>query len=237
MLGTRGYARALGRSLNAVGAVAAIVRRDVLLDLRRRVEAGSMLVFSLAAGVLSAYVLRGAAGVNTAAASVALVLVLVFLAVFGSLSSFVREADRGTLDGLRLAPIGAEIVFVAKFVYSFIVVSVQTLVFLLAMGFFAQMGSVVSPIVFLLALVSSMYLAAISSFTSAILVFSEARAVLMPVMVLVLVLPYVQSAAPSIVAALAGGAVNVMEVVWLALVALTFVGITVWLSRYILEAI
>ena len=228
---------ALGRGVGTVGAVVAIVRRDILLDLRRRIEAGSMLVFSLAAGVLAAYVMKGVAGVNVAAASVALVLVLIFLAVFGSLSSFVREADRGTLDGLRLAPIGAEIVFIAKFVYSFIMVSVQTLVFLLAMGFFAQMESVINPIVLLLALVSSMYLAAVSSFTSAILVFSEARAVLMPVMVLVLVLPYVQSAAPSIVAALTGGVVNVMEMVWLMLAVSVFVGITVWLSRYILEAI
>lgn len=220
-----------------LGAVVAIVHRDVLLDIRRRVEAGSMLVFSVSAGLLSAYVMRSAAGVNAAATSIALTLVLVFLAVFGSLSSFVREADRGTLDGLRLAPIGAEAVFMAKFIYSMAVILLQTLVFLASMGFFAQIGSVLRLVVLLLALVSSMYLAAVSSFTSAILVFSEARAVLMPVMVLVLVLPYIQSAAPSIVAALAGSPVSLLEVGWLAAAALLFAGLTVWLSRYVLEEV
>jgi len=230
-------ARRLGEVMSGIRAIAAIVRRDILLDLRRRVEAGSMLVFSLAAGVLAAYVMKGVAGVNAAAASVSLVLVLIFLAVFGSLSSFVREADRGTLDGLRLTPVGAEVVFLAKFVYSFAVITVQALVFIMSVGLFAQMEVMFNPVVLMLMIVSSMYLAAVSSFTSAILVFSEARAVLMPVMVLVLVLPYVQSAAPSIVAALAGGVVNVMEMVWLMLAASMFAGITVWLSRYILEAI
>ncbi|OWJ54006.1 hypothetical protein Pdsh_09025 [Pyrodictium delaneyi] len=227
----------MGEVMSGIRAIAAIVRRDILLDLRRRVEAGSMLVFSLAAGVLTAYVMKGVAGVNAAAASVSLVLVLIFLAVFGSLSSFVREADRGTLDGLRLAPVGAEVIFLAKFVYSFAVITMQALVFIMSLGFFAQIGVMFSPVVLMLIIVSSMYLAAVSSFTSAILVFSEARAVLMPVMVLVLVLPYVQSAAPSIVAALLGGNIGVLEVVWLVLAALAFTGVTVWLSRYILEAV
>ncbi len=217
-----------------VEAVAAMVAKDFMVDMRRRVEAGSVAVFAVAAGVLVSYILGGVAGVSPAAVAVSTVLVMVFLAVFGSLSGFVREADRGTLDGLRTSPVGPEAVFAAKLVYTYTLITSATLVYLAVVAVFGGVYEAVSPGALGLTLASTLYMATASSLTSAILVFSEARGVLMPVMVLVLVLPYIQAAAPALAAAYSGAAVGAEPLVLL-LFAAGFIAVALWLSRFILE--
>ena len=215
--------------------IAVMVWKDVTIDMRRRVEAGSVLVFAVAAGVLASYIMGGVAGISAAAVASSLSLVLLFLAVFASLASFVREADRGTLDGLRAAPVGPEAVFLAKLVYSLALLVVNLLVYLLVLRVFGGVSAALSPGVLTAGLASSVYLAAVSSLVSAILVFSEARGVLMPVMVTVLSLPYVQLAAPVLVAAFTGAA-SAGSSLGLAASALLFSAVATWLSRFVLEA-
>ncbi len=214
--------------------VAAMVWKDFTLDLRRRVEAGSVLVFAVAAGVLAGYVMGGVAGISPAAAAASELLVLLFLAVFGALASFVREADRGTLDGLRSAPVPPEAVYVSKLVYTFLLMLVNVFAYSLAVAVFGGLVEAFSAPVLAAVVVSSLYLAAVSSLSSAILVFSEARGVLMPVMVLVLALPYVQLAAPVLAAGFAGGG-SALDAAGLAAAAVGFVAVAAWLSRYVLE--
>ncbi|NOZ88752.1 MAG: ABC transporter permease subunit, partial [Crenarchaeota archaeon] len=161
-------------------------------------------------------------------------LVLLFLAVFGALASFVREADRGTLDGLRSAPVPPEAVYVSKLVYTFLLMLVNVLAYSMAVAVFGGLVEAFSAPVLSAVVASSLYLAAVSSLSSAILVFSEARGVLMPVMVLVLALPYVQLAAPVLAAGFAGGG-SVLDAAGLAAAAAGFVAVAAWLSRYVLE--
>ncbi len=220
---------------NVLHAVAAMVAKDVRVDMRRRVEASSVAVFAVAAGVLSSYIMGGVAGISPAAASVSASLVMVFLAVFGSLAGFVREADRGTLDGLRLAPVGPEAVYLAKLAYTYALIAVSTLIYLAVVAIFGGLGEALSPASLAATLASCLYMAAASSLTSAILVFSEARGVLMPVMVMVLVLPFIQLAAPVMVAAYSGAG-SAAGSLALVLASTGFISVATWLSRYILEA-
>ncbi len=216
-------------------AVAAMVWKDFMLDARRKVEASSVVVFSAASGVLVAYILGGVAGVSPAAVAVAASLVMVFLAVFGSLSSFVREADRGTLEGLRVSPVGPEAIYLAKLVYSYALIASATLVYLAVTAVFANLWELLSPASLAASLSAGLYLAAVSSLTSAILVFSEARGILMPVMVLVLSLPYIQLAAP-VLTQVYSGAGSAFSAAVLGLASAAFIAVALWLSRFILEA-
>lgn len=215
--------------------IAAMVLKDIRVDMRRRVEASSVAVFAVASGVLVSYIMGGVAGVSPSAASVAASLVMVFLAVFGSLSSFVREADRGTLDGLRVAPVGPEAVYLAKLAYSYGVIASASLIYLGVVALFGGLPEAVSPASLAATLASCLYMSAASSLTSAILVFSEARGVLMPVMVLVFVLPFVQLAAPVLAAAYSGSPAPGGPLV-LVLASAGFISVATWLSRFILEA-
>ena len=216
--------------------VGVIVWKDVTLDLRRRVEAVSVLVFAVAAGVLVGYV-AGIAGVSPAAASAAELLVLLFLAVFGVLSSFVREADRGTLDGLRSAPVPPEALYLAKMLYTFLLMAVNLLAYSVSVALFGGVWEALSPAVLGAALASALHFSAVSSLASAILVFSEARGVLMPVMVLVLALPFVQLAAPVLAGGYAGAGVGAGALLRLSAAAVAFSAVGAWLSRYVLEVV
>jgi ABC-type transport system involved in cytochrome c biogenesis permease component len=219
-----------------LSAVKAIIAKDLRVDMRRRVEAGSVAVFAVAAGVLAAYVMSGASGISPGAAAVSASLVMVFLAVFGSLSSFVREADRGTLDGLRVAPVGPEALYLAKLAYTYAVIASATLIYLVVVTLFGGLWEAVAPASLAATLASCLYMAAASSLTSAILVFSEARGVLMPVMVLVLVLPFVQLSAPVLVEVYSGVG-ELGPSLALALASVGFISVATWLSRFILEAV
>jgi len=221
--------------VGAAARVAAMIAKDVRVDMRRRVEAASVAVFAVAAGVLSSYIMGGVAGISPAAASVSVSLVMVFLAVFGSLSGFVREADRGTLDGLRLAPVGPEAVYMAKLLYTYTMIAASSLIYLVVVAVFGGLWEALTPASLAATLASCLYMAAASSFTSAILVFSEARGVLMPVMVLVLVLPFIQLAAPVLVAAYGGSGATAGSLT-LVVASVGFISVATWLSRFILEA-
>ncbi len=220
-----------------VQGLVAIIRKDILMDFRRRLEPLLVLVFSFAAGVLTAYTTRVSPldpGLVFAAGTL---LVAVFIAVFASLSSFVREAERGTLDGLRVSPIPPEVIYIAKMVYSYVLIAVQSLVYLASAAYFSQAIDMLNLNVLLIVLVFSLYLASLSSFVSALLVYSEARAVLMPITILVLVLPYAQNASRILAEAALGIEPGISEALMLAGVAVAFTAIVLWLSRFILEAV
>ncbi len=219
-------------------AVITILWRDLLLDYRRRIEAGSALVFSIAAAILTAYALSGfVAGSPASAEAIGTLLTAVFLSVYASLSSFVREADRGTLDGLRLAPLPPIAIYTAKLIYTFILVFIEVLVYLLALAFFAQTLSVLTPWFLGAVAASILYLSAASSFSSSILVYSEARGVLLPVTILVLVLPFVYTVTPLLVSCLAGAVLGVWRIVSMSVIALGFTALVAGLSTFILEAV
>ena len=216
--------------------IAAIVVKDIRVDMRRRVEAGSMVVFSVASAVLASYVMGGVAGVSPSSLALAVSLVLLFLTVYTSLAGFVREAEKGTFDGLRAAPVGPETLFIAKVIYGFSLLLASSLIFALVLAVFSGSAIVLSLRSLLSLTFSSLYLASVSSFTSAILVFSEARGTLMPVMVLVLSLPYIQISVPVLVSVYSMAHVSFGKIASLGLSALGFSTLATWLSRFVLEA-
>ncbi len=215
--------------------IAALVRKDLLLDARRLSEAGSMLVFVAAAAVLASYAVRGA--VSPRASIAGLVVVMVFLAVYTALSSFIREAERGTLDALRVAPIAPEELYTAKLVYSTILLFGSSVAYAILYAFFSGDASLLEPTALLVTLLVSLYMAAASSLSSAILVYSEARSFLLPVTITVLILPYLQAATPVLGDAVAGAGVGGAGFTALSIGALGFAALTVWLSRFVLEAV
>lgn len=215
--------------------IAALIHKDLLLDARRLSEAGSMLVFVAAASVLASYAVRGS--VSPRAGVEGLLIVMVFLAVYTALSSFIREAERGTLDALRVSPATPEEVFTAKLVYSLILLYGSSLAYSLLYAFFSGDASLLAPPALLVTLLVALYMAAASSLSSAILVYSEARSFLLPVTITVLILPYLQAAAPALNDAVLGAGVAEGGFAMLSIAAAGFAALTVWLSRYALEAL
>jgi len=221
----------------ALTQILAIISKDVKIDIRRKTELGSTAVFSMAAGIASAYIASRGGRLEFLGEILGLILVMVFISVFASLSSFIRESEQGTLEGLRSAPIGAETLFVAKFLYTLALIVGQLFIYIATFVFFSQSFIIANVNILFLLISSSLYFAASSSFSSALLVYSEAKGVLLPVTTLVLVLPFIQNIVPLF--AKAGGVLKLdLQLFFSPLIAsLAFIALVVVLSKYIFEAI
>ena len=176
-----------------------LIWKDAVSDYRGKLSVYSQAVFAAGAGVSVGLVGEVYPWGPEALLPPSIVVVMVFNAVFAAYSSFIREAEAGTLDAIRMSPLTPSTFYAAKAVYSSLNIALYTILYLAVLQILAQplKASVAFQMVYWLAAASIM-LGAVASFASALMVYSEARAPLMPAVILALSAPYIGSAAPHI---------------------------------------
>jgi heme exporter protein B len=92
--------------------VAALTRKDLLLELRAKETLPSMLLFVIAALTIFHFALPR--GTNDVAARGLLWSALVFTALLGLTRAFVAEREQGMFDALVLAPVDRSAIWLAK---------------------------------------------------------------------------------------------------------------------------
>lgn len=171
----------------------ALVWKDLVHDAREPAHLGVMGVFSIASGVVVGQASRVTPEGGPSLLVVGVPLVLVFLSVFLAHLAFHRERESGTLDGLRMAPLDAGVVFMAKVAYSLVYILFFSMVFILSSIFFS--GAVEAGWNGLISwlLPASLFFASLSSLAGAMMVYSASSGLLGPGIVLVLSIPFLQS--------------------------------------------
>jgi len=184
--------------------------KDIKVELRRGFEIIASISFVLVSSLLLAQT-----SINLVASFYVLV---VFLAVFTSTTSFIREMDSKTLEGLKLLPTPSYIIFLEKAVFSFILIIFQGFLGMLFLSLFSNSLELleISP----LFVVFSLYISVISSFSSALVMFSEGRGFLIPMMVFVFTAPIIPTLLKGDVLSLA---IETIAVILIATVLTTFV--------------
>ena len=175
-------------------ALAALVRKDLLLELRGREVVPAMVVFVLAAFVLFRFALGGdRLGGGVRAATGMLWVAVVFTAMLGLGRAFAQEREHRIWDGLLSSPVDRGLIWLAK--------ACSTLVFLLAMQvvalplfwlFFLQEGA--GPAVWALVaalLLADVGIASLGALLAGLASASNAREVLLPVLFLPFAVPLV----------------------------------------------
>ncbi len=205
-----------------------IIWKDLLVEVRNIPELGSAVVFSTASSSLLGFSVSRLSLEPTLLLTVGLIMVELFLAVFTSLMGVVKEEETGTLDGLRSSPIDPSTVFLAKLTVNVILLETLTSISLMTTLLFS--GAVkgycrIIPMILSLGI----YLAAISSFSSALSIYLQARGILLPTMILVLSLPAIQEALTFMLRE------EPLGPLVLSLSGLAFTGIASWLSSYVLD--
>ena len=166
--------------------VAALARKDLLLELRAKDTLPAMLLFVLAVFVVFHFALPS--GSSDLAASGLLWVALVFTALLGLGRAFVPEREQRVFDGLVLAPCDRSAIWLGK--------SLATLAFLVAAEvvalpvyalFFRPLGGA-SVLGVALADVG---ICAVGTFVGAIATASRARELLLPLLFLPLAIPIV----------------------------------------------
>lgn len=226
--------------MGVVEQLAALLRKDFLETSRRWHELAALLVVSVVIGVAVAYIVSGPssplasgldAGIVVAAGHVVVFFIVALAAGF---LAVLREAEKGTLDGIRASPVAPEAVFVSKLVYTYVLVALLSLSYAAAVAFFGSFSGAVSPLYLAATLSMSLYFAAASALTSFMIVYSESRSLLAMVVLAGLLLPYLQGAARTLARAAVGAAVEARVAEGLAAAA-AFAAIATLLSRPLAE--
>jgi heme exporter protein B len=204
-----------------VKTVAAVLRKDLRLELRTFETLPAMALFSLSTFVIFHFGLNQTAIAGQLAAGV-LTVTLLFAALLGAGRLFVAEREQGGFDAFLLAPVDRNALLVAKAAAMFIFLAVLEVIAVPAFGLLLlgpPLGPRLPGLIAVLAL-SDLGLAVIGTFVSAIAIQTRARDLIAPIIGLPLLIPALIATARAIGPMLAVHGSGSPPAKWIAVLAL-----------------
>jgi heme exporter protein B len=210
--------------------------KDILLELRSRDIIVSVLVFGFLVVVVFNFALNVTPGVVTELAPGILWVAFAFAGTLAMNRAFVREKDQGGLEGLLLAPVSRDAIFLGKalvsFLFMLIVEAALLPVFAALLGFSAFSFTLILTI-----LLATLGFATVGTLFSAIAVQTRSREIMLPVLFFPIILPVLIAAVEASTWAI-GGEISTGVNRWLPLIAVfdaLFLVICPWVFSYIVE--
>ena len=200
-----------------MSAVRALLRKDLLLELRAKESVPAMALFSLTTFVIFHFALDRNSVAGSLASGV-LWVTLLFAAMLGINRLFVAEREQGGFDAFLLAPVDRTAMLVAKACALFVFL---TIVELIAVPAFAILLLEPSPFPGLPGLIAVLALgnvgiAVIGTLSSAIAVQTRARDLIAPLVALPLLVPLVIAGAQATQPLLRSGGAEAIPLKWIA---------------------
>jgi heme exporter protein B len=168
------------------GDVAALARKDLLLEVRSRDTLPAMLIFVAAALVIFHFALPS--GTGELAGLGLLWVAIIFTALLGLSRAFVAEREQGVLDGLVLAPSDRSAIWLGK---SLAALAFLALAEVIALPLFAIFFSSVDGATIGAVALADIGICAVGVFVSAMAIATRARELLLPVLFLPLAIPVI----------------------------------------------
>ena len=169
-----------------LGDVAALARKDLLLELRSRDTVPAMLLFVVSALVVFRFALP--AGASEVAATGLLWIAVIFTALLALTRAFVAEREQRVLDGLVLAPCDRSAIWLGKVASVLAFLVLAEAIALPAFALFFAPITLETVAAFALA---DLGIAAVGTLLAAMAAVSRARELLLPLLFLPLVIPLV----------------------------------------------
>jgi heme exporter protein B len=222
-----------------IRAAGAILRKDLLIELRTLEAVPAMALFSVTVYVLFHFGLDRDALEGDLAAGV-LWVTLLLAAVLGVVRLFAAEREGGGLDGLLLAPIDRTAIFLAKAAALAIYLTLLELVALPAFALLLLRPSLAGalPELALVLLLANVGLAVVGALVAGIAAEARTRELVVPLMLLPLVVPVLIGAASATAPLLEAGGEPERLGRWLAILTLydlVFVLVSIAVFDYLLE--
>ncbi len=153
--------------------------KDLRVEFRRAHEILSIIAFAFASIMVSSFAWRGTLALDPEVVSAALWIVVYFSSVLALTTSFGREVDRGTIEGLRSLPCPAYAVLLGKVLYGGVVLLIVLIATLFSSVIFLNIGfSVLLPLLVIF-VVGVIDLAFVGSVVSALVMYSEGKTLLL----------------------------------------------------------
>jgi|GEM_PF-2502518 ABC-type transport system involved in cytochrome c biogenesis permease component len=175
--------------MSVIGEIKILFLKDLKIEYRNKLEIGILSIFSIATGAIIGFVSRNTLINQMKLVIGMIILTQLFLSVFASWKSFIKELEKGTLYSLLLSPISPASLFFSKLLLSVLLIETMSIISLFFSVFFS--GGLIKPSIYIVVgiLAMGLYLSAVSSFSSVVGVYVESRGLLVPLVILVLSLP------------------------------------------------
>ena len=218
--------------------IAALVWKDLLLELRSRDIIVSALLFGLLVALVFNFALRVTPQRAAELAPGVLWAAFAFAAVLAMGRAFAREQEQGGLEGLLLAPVSRDAVFIGKALVSFLFMLMIEAALLPAFAALLNF-SAFSPALLLALLLATFGFAVVGVLFAAIALQTRSREIMLPALFFPVILPVLIAAVEVSGRAMNGGGLSDPGIVrWLLLLAvfdLIFLVICPWLFAIIVE--
>lgn len=183
--------------------VGVMIRVETLGELRTRETPVAMVVFALLVLLIFSFAFDLRPGTPPDVLSGVLWSAIIFSGLLGIGRGFAAERERGTLDGLLLAPVDRSAIFLARLVGNVLLMLVTEVIALPASGVLFNVP-VWRPALLLSVVLGTLGFAVVGTLFAVIAANSRARDVLLPVLLLPVSVPIVIASVAQTAAALAG---------------------------------
>jgi heme exporter protein B len=156
-----------------------LARKDLIIEIRRAHEFMSILAFALTSILISSFAWRGVLILGPEVVSATLWIVIYFSSILTLTTSFSREVDRGTIEGLRSLPCPSYAILIGKVFYGFVILFTVLVATILSSTIFLNIRLSVIPNLMIVFAVGVIDLAIVGSIVSAIVMYSEGKTLLL----------------------------------------------------------
>ncbi|GEM_PF-6108609 len=184
-----------------------LVKKDITIMARRWQELAALAILSIGTSIPVAYLISGPQALLFETADAFTVIAtgqLLEMFIIGILAGFiavVREAEKHTLDGLRLSAIPSEVVFVAKLVFIEILMLVLSMIYIIVTAALSNTWQIVNINYIVTVVASTVYFSAASALTAFIIIYVESRGLFAAVVLAGFIIPFMQQSGPYLVEA------------------------------------
>ena len=211
--------------------------KDVRLELRSREVIASALVFGLIVVVVFNFGLNRSPGSLEPVAPGLLWVAYAFIGVLAMNRAFTRELENGGMDGLLLAPVSRDAVFLGKMLGSLAFMLVIEAILLPVFAVMLDLPTL-SPALGLIILLATVGFATVGTFFSSIAVQTRSREIMLPILFFPVVVPVIIAAVEASALALQGGGMTAVWTRWLPLLIVfdaLYLVICPWVFGYVFE--
>ena len=161
--------------------VMAIVWKDVRSELRTKDILSSMLVFAFLTVLIFQFAFDMRAAIINLVLPGVLWIAITFAGVLGLNRSFILEQDRGSMEGLLMAPMDRSVIYFGKLIGNLLFIFIVELVLLPLMTVMFNVSLLTAPILLVVFLGTIGY-AAVGTLFAALSSNTRAREVMLPVL-------------------------------------------------------
>jgi heme exporter protein B len=217
--------------------VLAIVSKDITAELRTKEMMSAMFVFSLLVIFIFNFAFDLRAQNAATLAPGVLWVAIAFAGMLGLGRSFIIERDRGSLEGLLLAPVDRSAIYFGKLIGNVLFIATTEIVILPLFIIFFNLSIAIIPALVGVVILGTIGFAGVGTLFSAMVIHTRARDVLLPILLFPVIVPVLLSAV-RLTAGIIDGLPFADVQNWLALLVafdLIFMAIAFILFEYIVE--